>query len=168
MTPVLIVLLVLLALALIVVMWAVGIYNNLVTLRNRFKNAFAQIDVQLKRRFDLLPIDAPVPGQPPLADAVDGVGSLGMAVQVTQEGIYQLGKSWLRFHGLPLLRRHENASNDRAMRVQRRDRGCGSGRAWLRPRAPAAGERSGGSPVAATRAPGFRDAGTAPARSRAS
>jgi LemA protein len=33
----------------------VGIYNNLVTLRNRFKNAFAQIDVQLKRRYDLIP-----------------------------------------------------------------------------------------------------------------
>jgi LemA protein len=36
-------------------MFAVGIYNNLVTLRNRFKNAFAQIDVQLKRRYDLIP-----------------------------------------------------------------------------------------------------------------
>lgn len=33
----------------------VGAYNNLVTLRNRFKNAFAQIDVQLKRRYDLIP-----------------------------------------------------------------------------------------------------------------
>ena len=33
----------------------VGIYNGLVTARNRFKNAFAQIDVQLKRRYDLIP-----------------------------------------------------------------------------------------------------------------
>ena len=33
----------------------VGNYNKLVTLRNRFKNAFAQIDVQLKRRYDLIP-----------------------------------------------------------------------------------------------------------------
>ena len=33
----------------------VGIYNRLVALRNRFKNAFAQIDVQLKRRYDLIP-----------------------------------------------------------------------------------------------------------------
>jgi LemA protein len=32
-----------------------SIYNKLVTLRNRFKNAFAQIDVQLKRRYDLIP-----------------------------------------------------------------------------------------------------------------
>lgn len=36
-------------------LFAVGIYNGLVTLRNRYKNAFAQIDVQLKRRYDLIP-----------------------------------------------------------------------------------------------------------------
>ena len=35
--------------------WAVGIYNGLVTARNAFKNAFAQIDVQLQRRYDLIP-----------------------------------------------------------------------------------------------------------------
>ena len=35
--------------------WAVGLYNGLVVLRNRFKNAFAQIDVQLRRRYDLIP-----------------------------------------------------------------------------------------------------------------
>ena len=35
--------------------WAIMVYNGLVTLRNRFKNAFAQIDVQLKRRYDLIP-----------------------------------------------------------------------------------------------------------------
>jgi LemA protein len=39
----------------IVVIWAIAIYNGLVTLRNRFKNAFSQIDVQLKRRYDLIP-----------------------------------------------------------------------------------------------------------------
>jgi len=39
----------------VVVAWFVGIYNGLVNLRNRFKNAFAQIDVQLKRRHDLIP-----------------------------------------------------------------------------------------------------------------
>ena len=33
----------------------VGLYNRLVTLRNRYKNAFSQIDVQLKRRYDLIP-----------------------------------------------------------------------------------------------------------------
>ena len=55
MSPALIVLGVLLVLAVILGLWAVGIYNSLVTLRNRFKNAFAQIDVQLKRRYDLIP-----------------------------------------------------------------------------------------------------------------
>ena len=38
-----------------VLMWVVGAYNSLVALRNRFKNAYAQIDVQLKRRYDLIP-----------------------------------------------------------------------------------------------------------------
>ena len=46
---------VLVGLALIVLSMGVGIYNKLVTLRNRYKNAFAQIDVQLKRRYDLIP-----------------------------------------------------------------------------------------------------------------
>jgi LemA protein len=35
--------------------WAIGAYNRLISLRNRFKNAYAQIDVQLKRRYDLIP-----------------------------------------------------------------------------------------------------------------
>ena len=35
--------------------WAVGLYNGLVVRKNRFKNAFAQIDVQLRRRYDLIP-----------------------------------------------------------------------------------------------------------------
>jgi LemA protein len=39
----------------VVVFWAVGAYNRLVSLRNKFRNAFAQIDVQLKRRYDLIP-----------------------------------------------------------------------------------------------------------------
>src|ERR671923_1052351 len=37
------------------VIWAIAIYNGLVAARNRFKNAFSQIDVQLKRRYDLIP-----------------------------------------------------------------------------------------------------------------
>ncbi len=48
-------LLVLLGLMIVLIMWLVGMYNGLVLLRNRFKNAFAQIDVQLKRRYDLIP-----------------------------------------------------------------------------------------------------------------
>lgn len=50
-----IVLIVLLLVVLIAAAWAAGIYNSLVGLRNRFKNAYAQIDVQLKRRYDLIP-----------------------------------------------------------------------------------------------------------------
>src|SRR6266700_5152105 len=38
-----------------ILMWVIGAYNRLVGLRNRFKNAYAQIDVQLKRRYDLIP-----------------------------------------------------------------------------------------------------------------
>ncbi|MGE4366998.1 LemA family protein [Thermomonas sp.] len=37
------------------VVWVAGIYNGLVTARNGYRNAFAQIDVQLQRRFDLIP-----------------------------------------------------------------------------------------------------------------
>ena len=48
-------LLILLVIVVAVAFWAMGIYNGLVTARNAFKNAFAQIDVQLQRRFDLIP-----------------------------------------------------------------------------------------------------------------
>jgi len=40
---------------LFLVIFVIGAYNSLVTLRNRYKNAYAQIDVQLKRRYDLIP-----------------------------------------------------------------------------------------------------------------
>jgi LemA protein len=44
-----------LVLVAVLVLWAIGAYNGLVELRNRVKNAFAQIDVQLQRRYDLIP-----------------------------------------------------------------------------------------------------------------
>ena len=43
------------AVAAALLVWTVAIYNGLVALRNRFRNAFAQIDVQLRRRYDLIP-----------------------------------------------------------------------------------------------------------------
>ena len=47
--------LILIAILVVLALWAVGIFNGLVTARNAFRNAFAQIDVQLQRRFDLIP-----------------------------------------------------------------------------------------------------------------
>jgi LemA protein len=52
---ILIILGIIFAIFLIAAFWITSIYNALVALRNRFKNAFAQIDVQLKRRYDLIP-----------------------------------------------------------------------------------------------------------------
>ncbi len=52
---ILITVLVILGLLVFAGLFLVGIYNTLVGLRNRFKNAFAQVDVQLKRRYDLIP-----------------------------------------------------------------------------------------------------------------
>jgi LemA protein len=46
---------ILLAIVVALALWAVAVYNGLVALRNRFLNAFAQIDVQLRRRYDLIP-----------------------------------------------------------------------------------------------------------------
>ena len=55
MIPTLIALGILFAIVVVIGLWITGIYNALVTLRNRFKNAYAQIYVQLKRRYDLIP-----------------------------------------------------------------------------------------------------------------
>jgi LemA protein len=49
------ILLILLAILAAVAFWTIAVYNGLVTSRNGYKNAFAQIDVQLQRRFDLIP-----------------------------------------------------------------------------------------------------------------
>ena len=55
MAPLLIALIVLAVVAFFVAIFIIGKYNSLISLRNRFKNAYAQIDVQLKRRYDLIP-----------------------------------------------------------------------------------------------------------------
>jgi LemA protein len=48
-------LIIILAILIILIFWIVGMYNGLVRLRNQVKNAWSQIDVQLKRRHDLIP-----------------------------------------------------------------------------------------------------------------
>ena len=55
MNAILVSILVVAGLVVLLALWAIGLYNGLVVLRNRFKNAFAQIDVQLRRRYDLIP-----------------------------------------------------------------------------------------------------------------
>jgi len=47
--------LIILIVVVVLLIYVIGIYNKLVNLRNRFKNGFAQIEVQLKRRYDLIP-----------------------------------------------------------------------------------------------------------------
>ena len=49
------VLIVVLVLLVVLILWGVAIYNRLIAARNGFANAFAQIDVQLTRRYDLIP-----------------------------------------------------------------------------------------------------------------
>lgn len=48
-------LIVILVIVVLLVLWVIATYNSLVTFRNRVKDAWSQIDVQLKRRFDLIP-----------------------------------------------------------------------------------------------------------------
>ena len=49
------VLIIILVIVAIIIFWFIGVYNSIVVLRNRVKNAYSQIDVQLKRRHDLIP-----------------------------------------------------------------------------------------------------------------
>ncbi len=48
-------LIIILAIIVIIVLWVIATYNSLITFRNRVKDSWSQIDVQLKRRFDLIP-----------------------------------------------------------------------------------------------------------------
>jgi LemA protein len=75
--------------AVVFVLWGVGIYNQLVALKNRFQNAFSQIEVQLKRRYDLIPN---------LVETVKGYmaherGTLEAVIQARNQAVSGLNKA---------------------------------------------------------------------------
>jgi LemA protein len=75
--------------AIAVVVWGVGIYNTLVALKNRYQNAFSQIEVQLKRRYDLIPN---------LVETVKGYmahekGTLEAVIQARNQAVNGLNKA---------------------------------------------------------------------------
>ena len=55
MTTIALVPILLIGVIVVLALWLVGVYNGLIRLRNQLENAWAQIDVQLKRRYDLIP-----------------------------------------------------------------------------------------------------------------
>ncbi len=75
--------------ALLAIMWGAGVYNKLVALKNRFQNSFAQIEVQLKRRYDLIPN---------LVETVKGYmahekGTLEAVIQARNQAVSGLNKA---------------------------------------------------------------------------
>jgi LemA protein len=83
---------IILVILLLLVLYVVFTYNRLVTLRNRIKNAWAQIDVQLKRRYDLIPN---------LVETVKGYAKheRGVFEQVTQARAQAIGASTVKDQG---------------------------------------------------------------------
>ena len=118
----------------IIFLGVVGIFNSLVTLKNKFKNAFAQIDVQLKRRYDLIPnlvetvkgymgheretLEAVIQARSAATSAREGAAanpgdpqSMG-ALMAAEEGLGgALGKLFALSEGYPDLKANQNVSS---------------------------------------------------------
>jgi LemA protein len=93
--------LVILGTVMVLLVWGIAIYNQLVTLANRYKNAFAQIEVQLKRRYDLIPnlvetakgylsheretLEAVISARNEAASALKAVGQSGIDATAVQQ-----------------------------------------------------------------------------------
>ena len=104
----------------LMLLWGVGIYNGLVRLRNEVKNAWAQIDVQLKRRHDLIPnLVETVKGyaghekgtlEAVVAARSQAVGAQGVANQARAEGELSqtLGRLMLLVESYPDLKANQN------------------------------------------------------------
>ncbi|MED5587181.1 MAG: LemA family protein [Verrucomicrobiota bacterium] len=118
----------------IILLGVIAIYNSLVALRNKFKNAFAQIDVQLKRRYDLIPnlvetvkgymaheretLDAVIQARSNATSARESAAanpgdpqSMG-ALMAAEEGLGgALGKLFALSEGYPDLKANQNVSS---------------------------------------------------------
>ena len=118
----------------IFILGVIAIYNSLVALKNKFKNAFAQIDVQLKRRYDLIPnlvetvkgymaheretLDAVIQARSAATSAREGAAanpgdpqSMG-ALMAAEEGLGgALGKLFALSEGYPDLKANQNVSS---------------------------------------------------------
>jgi LemA protein len=110
-----------LAIIAVLALWAIGIYNGLVSLRNQVQNAWKQIDVQLKRRHDLIPnLVETVKGmmkfeQETLTRVMDARAKAVAAQTVTQKGAAEgelsasLGRLLAVFENYPDLKSNQNA-----------------------------------------------------------